>query len=158
MRKLVDELSAAALLVWKVVDCVVIHGPERVKLRVFTLAVANTDQYGNNAQIAPGARIDDGLLDLCAVPPLTVLNALPLLGRLFSGTLPKARGMERHCRDDVAYRVVTAKVVPDHATIARFLCRHERPLADLFASVLRLCARYVARLIRPQQRQTCAPH
>lgn len=52
-----------------------------------------------------------------------------------------ARGIERHCRDDVAYRVVTANVVPDHATIARFLVRHERPLADLFASVLRLCAR-----------------
>ena len=52
-----------------------------------------------------------------------------------------ARGIERHCRDDVAYRVITANVVPDHATIARFLCRHEQALADLFASVLRLCAR-----------------
>jgi len=52
-----------------------------------------------------------------------------------------ARGIERHCRDNVAYRVVTANVVPDHATIARFLVRHERPLAELFASVLRLCDR-----------------
>jgi transposase len=52
-----------------------------------------------------------------------------------------ARGIERHCRDDVAYWVITANVVPDHATIARFLCRHEQALADLFASVLRLCAR-----------------
>ena len=52
-----------------------------------------------------------------------------------------ARGIERHCRDDVAYRVVTANVVPDHATIARFLCRHEQRLGELFASVLRLCAR-----------------
>ena len=52
-----------------------------------------------------------------------------------------ARGIERHCRDDVAYRVVTANVVPDHATIARFLCRHEKPLGDLFASVLWLCDR-----------------
>jgi transposase len=52
-----------------------------------------------------------------------------------------ARGIERHCRDDVAYRVITANMVPDHATIARFLVRHERPLADLFASVLWLCAR-----------------
>jgi len=51
------------------------------------------------------------------------------------------RGIERHCRDDVAYRVISANVVPDHATIARFLCRHEQPLAGLFASVLRLCAR-----------------
>jgi hypothetical protein len=50
-----------------------------------------------------------------------------------------ARGIERHCRDGVAYRVITANVVPDHATIARFLVRHEEPLADLFASVLRLC-------------------
>src|SRR5450755_1806005 len=52
-----------------------------------------------------------------------------------------ARGIERHCRDDVAYRVITASVVPGHATIARFLVRHERPLAELFASVLRLCDR-----------------
>jgi hypothetical protein len=52
-----------------------------------------------------------------------------------------ARGIERHCRDDVAYRVITANVVPDHATIARFLVRHEQALAGLFASVLRLCAR-----------------
>jgi transposase len=52
-----------------------------------------------------------------------------------------ARGIERRCRDDVAYRVVTANVIPDHATIARFLCRHEVALAGLFASVLRLCDR-----------------
>src|ERR1039457_178280 len=52
-----------------------------------------------------------------------------------------ARAIERRCRDDVAYRVVTGNVVPDHATIARFLCRHEAALAGLFASVLRLCAR-----------------
>ena len=52
-----------------------------------------------------------------------------------------ARGIERRCRDDVAYRVITANVVPDHATIARFLVRHEQSLADLFASVLRLCAK-----------------
>ena len=52
-----------------------------------------------------------------------------------------ARGIERRCRDDVAYRVITGNVVPDHATIARFLCRHEAALAGLFASVLRLCAK-----------------
>src|ERR1700730_4184514 len=43
-----------------------------------------------------------------------------------------ARGIERHCRDNVAFRVITANVVPDHATIARFLVRHEEPLAELF--------------------------
>ena len=30
-----------------------------------------------------------------------------------------SRGIERHCRQDIAYRVITANQVPDHATIAR---------------------------------------
>jgi DDE family transposase len=37
--------------------------------------------------------------------------------------------------------VVTANQVPDHATIARFLRRHEAALGGLFGSVLRLCAK-----------------
>ena len=52
-----------------------------------------------------------------------------------------SRGVERHCRQDVAYRVLTGNRVPDHATIARFLVRHEAALADLFSAVLRLCDR-----------------
>jgi transposase len=52
-----------------------------------------------------------------------------------------ARGIERRCREDVAFRVVTANQVPDHATIARFRARHERAIAELFGGVLELCAR-----------------
>ena len=52
-----------------------------------------------------------------------------------------SRAIERHCRQDVAYRVITGNVVPDHATVARFLGRHEQALCDLFAGVLGLCAR-----------------
>jgi transposase len=36
-----------------------------------------------------------------------------------------ARAMECHCRQDIAYGVIAANRVPDHATIARFLVRHE---------------------------------
>ena len=61
----------------------------------FTLAVANADQYGNNARIAPGARLDDGLLDLTAIPPVHALNALPLLARLFTGRIGGAPGVLR---------------------------------------------------------------
>ena len=52
-----------------------------------------------------------------------------------------ARAIERHCRQDIAYRVITANRVPDHATIARFVARHERALGELFGSVLALCAK-----------------
>src|ERR1022692_34272 len=50
-----------------------------------------------------------------------------------------SRAIEGHCRQDVAYRVITGNVVPDHATVARFVVRHEVALAELFGEVLRLC-------------------
>lgn len=51
-----------------------------------------------------------------------------------------SRGIERRCFEDVAFRVVAANQVPDHATIARFRVRHEEALASLFGQVLGLCA------------------
>jgi transposase len=51
-----------------------------------------------------------------------------------------SRGIERRCREDVAFRVVCANTVPDHATIARFRVRHQETLAELFGHVLGLCA------------------
>ena len=42
-----------------------------------------------------------------------------------------SRGIERRCREDVAFRVITANRIPDHATIARFRVRHEQALASL---------------------------
>lgn len=52
-----------------------------------------------------------------------------------------SRGVERRCREDVAFRVLAANQLPDHATIARFRARHERALADTAEQVLALCAR-----------------
>jgi transposase len=52
-----------------------------------------------------------------------------------------SRGIERHCRQDIAYRVITANHVPDHATVARFMRRHQGPLAGLFTQVLELCGK-----------------
>jgi transposase len=51
-----------------------------------------------------------------------------------------SRTIERRCREDVAFRVITANQVPDHATIARFRVRHEAALGDLFGQILGLCA------------------
>jgi diacylglycerol kinase (ATP) len=56
-------------------------------LNTLLVAVTNSDQYGNNARIAPGARVDDGELDLVAVSPVGFLTAIPLIARLFSGRL-----------------------------------------------------------------------
>src|SRR5215207_7105017 len=52
-----------------------------------------------------------------------------------------SRGIERACIEDVAFRVLTGNLAPDHSTIAEFRCRHERPLGEVFCGVLGLCAR-----------------
>src|SRR3954463_315198 len=51
-----------------------------------------------------------------------------------------SRGIERACVEDVAFRVVTGNLAPDHSTIAEFRCRHEQPLGEVFCGVLGLCA------------------
>jgi transposase len=51
-----------------------------------------------------------------------------------------SRGIERRCREDVAFRVISANQAPDHATIARFRVRHQEALGELFGQVLGLCA------------------
>lgn len=52
-----------------------------------------------------------------------------------------ARAIERHCVEDVAFRVVAANLGPDHATIARFRADHQHALAGLFGQVLAMCQR-----------------
>jgi transposase len=51
------------------------------------------------------------------------------------------RRIERRCHEDVAFRVVAANLAPDHATLARFVVRHQEALMGLFGQVLALCAR-----------------
>jgi len=65
-------------------------------LDAFLVSVANSDQYGNHARLAPGARVDDGLLDLVAVRPPGLWGALPLVVRLFSGTFDRSPRVQRH--------------------------------------------------------------
>ena len=90
-RGLATYLRLGALLWWRQrPERFVVHaGDTRLELTALLVAVANAAQFGNNARIAPGARVVDGLLDLVAVPPATLCNALPLAWRLFTGTLDR---------------------------------------------------------------------
>jgi YegS/Rv2252/BmrU family lipid kinase len=59
------------------------HDDRQRELSAFVIAVANSDQYGNDCFIAPGAEVDDGKLDLTAIKPFGNLSVLPLAARLF---------------------------------------------------------------------------
>jgi transposase len=66
----------------------------------------------------------------------------------YSRGVRSARAIERACWEDVAFKTIAMMETPDHATIARFVERHELALADLFSQVLGLCAH--AGLVRPE--------
>src|SRR5438477_10207682 len=50
-----------------------------------------------------------------------------------------SRAIERACREDVTYKLITAMAIPDHSTIAEFRRRHEKALGELFTAGLGLC-------------------
>ena len=59
-----------------------------------------------------------------------------LLLYAYARGMRSSREIERACEEDVAFRVIAAQQRPDHATIARFVERHEDALAGLFGEVL----------------------
>ena len=55
--------------------------------QAFLIACANASQYGNNAYIAPGATMKDGLMDVIIMEPFDALEAPQIAADLFMKTL-----------------------------------------------------------------------
>jgi diacylglycerol kinase (ATP) len=94
-------------------DATIVTDSESIQVRALLVAFANARQYGNGALIAPGARIDDGLLDVVIVEhrsPWAVMFHAP---KLFSGKVAKVprvrivttRTVEVSCAQPVMYHV-----------------------------------------------------
>jgi len=62
-------------------------GDARLEGRMLLAFVANGQFCGNRMHVVPIARMDDGLLDVLAVRELSLLQALPKLGKLYAGRI-----------------------------------------------------------------------
>ncbi len=67
-------------------------GEAGAPVRAVLVTVANSPEFGNGAIIAPGARIDDGRLDLVVMEERSRLKTVAQLPRLFQGTVDRAAG------------------------------------------------------------------
>jgi transposase len=74
-------------------------------------------------------------------PPYDPAMMVALLLYAYARGIRSSRVIERACDEDVAFRVLAAQQRPDHATLARFVERHQEAIAGLFGEVLTLCAR-----------------
>jgi diacylglycerol kinase (ATP) len=75
--------------------------------RAVLVSVANSPQFGNGARIAPGARLDDGLLDLVVVEERSRWRTLRHAPRLFDGSVEHAPGVS-------VLRIRDATIESDH--------------------------------------------
>ncbi len=87
------SISGRALLTYKAAQYTITTGGTRVKVgRGVVVTIANSPQFGNGARIAPGALVDDGLLDLVVVDERSRSRTVCGLPRLFNGTVERMRG------------------------------------------------------------------
>jgi diacylglycerol kinase (ATP) len=77
---------------------ITVDGVER-ETRAMLVSIANNVSLGGGMMIAPGAVLDDGLLDLFIVSPLSRLGLLRVFPKVFSGTHTTLRQVElSRCR------------------------------------------------------------
>ena len=67
---------------------------EVIKRKAFMIAFANSDQFGYNTSIAPHAKINDGLIDVCIVKKIPVYKMLFFIQLLFLKQLHKTNYLE----------------------------------------------------------------
>ena len=87
------QLSASELLRYRCQSYWLTIDGEEVEHRALMVVIANGRQYGNRLLIAPGARLDDGLLEVVVVGDLSLVGIAWRLPALFRGTLAPSRGI-----------------------------------------------------------------
>lgn len=106
------QLSTAELLRYRCQTYEISIEHDRAEHRAMLIAFANGRQYGNRLLIAPGARLDDGLLEIVIVEPQSLASIAWRLPSLFRGTLQPGRGITMRAASEAWIR--TLGVIPFH--------------------------------------------
>ncbi len=81
------------------------------RISPFLVAVANGQQYGNNALIAPDAKLNDGQFDICVVHRLRPLDLFSALPKFFRGRIQAYRAAELHRASEVVIKRAAPGVI-----------------------------------------------
>lgn len=64
---------------------------KEIRAKALMITFANSNQFGNNTSLAPGASLDDGLIDLCIMKKPDLASAVALSPLLFLKKMDKTR-------------------------------------------------------------------
>jgi YegS/Rv2252/BmrU family lipid kinase len=84
------QVGARAFLGYRDEEYDIAVDGQTLRRRAFLVTVANSSQYGNGATIAPGASMQDGILDVVLIDRVSIFRAPFLLARLFRKTLHRS--------------------------------------------------------------------
>jgi YegS/Rv2252/BmrU family lipid kinase len=85
------RIGFGAFFSYKPEEVEVIVDGEPLRTTAFTVVVANSSQFGNNATIAPSASVTDGLLDVVIIGKVGFWGACALLPRLLLRTIDRSK-------------------------------------------------------------------
>lgn len=69
----------------------IITSTSTFEIDAFVVTCANAPQYGNDAYIAPNAKMDDGQMNIAILKPLSILNIPKIAIQMFSKTIGNNR-------------------------------------------------------------------
>ena len=128
-RGLLPYLRATVLdlIRYTPVDYTVTTDGHTLQTSALFLAIANSKQYGFGAEIAPGARLDDGLLDLVIVQDRKFAGNVRRIPSLFLRQLDRQKGIITHrvreltvrSRDSMLFHVDGEAVQGSDTLVAR---------------------------------------
>jgi YegS/Rv2252/BmrU family lipid kinase len=76
---------------YKPIQIAINNGPFE---KVFSLTIANANQFGNNAYISPLSSVQDGLLEIIKIKELSIFQAAIVGVRLFLGNIHKSKWVQ----------------------------------------------------------------
>lgn len=74
---------------------------ERIETTAFVLICCNSNQWGNNAIVAPKAEIDDGIIDVAVCKPFPFYMMFFMVTMLFTGTIDESPFFDVYRSDKV---------------------------------------------------------
>jgi diacylglycerol kinase (ATP) len=93
--------AVVRLIVYRAPEVLMAWNGEMIRTAPLLMTVCNLSQYGGGFRVAPGAKSDDGKLDLCWIPPLGTLASLWNVPRFFGGSAAQVPGYQRRLVEKV---------------------------------------------------------
>ena len=103
-RSLIFYLAAREFFLYKPGALSLSVNGKKSTLSPFMIAVANAQQYGNDAKIAPDAKMDDGLLNVVVIHKLTLPGLCSAIPRLFWGNIKNLGNVSVYETNEISIR------------------------------------------------------